>query len=110
MQITHTLTTDSIFDGNGKAVIVEGGGSFFGNNSGTVKNLRLGGEICLAFHNYGLIENCYVGGEMNLGNAVGIVGGIAGRNLGCGIIRNCYSDMTINIKEFSQAIGGICGY
>ena len=109
------------FDGNGKVIK---GVKISGNNSrqglfgylgamGTIKNLgvvdvnikgdtRVGG---LVGSNSGIIENCYVSGNVII-NGTEIVGGLVGVSVEGGRIENCHASGNIGGKK---QIGGLVG-
>ena len=111
-------------DGNGykimNLVINAGPENYLGlfdfiDSNGLVRNIRLenvsiDGLYCvvggLAGRNDGVIENCYVNGNIS-GDF--LVGGLVGDNW-FGKIRNCRSDVTIIGGSRSQMIGGLVGW
>ncbi len=105
------------FDGNGFEILnlrIENSSAnsqgLFGYNSGTVKNVKISGQITddnniggIVGYNLGTIENCQSNVKINASGSN--IGGIVGHNKS-GIVQNCQ-----NIAEISgnQIIGGIVG-
>ncbi len=69
-----------------------------------ISNTSGSGTGGIAGKNAGIIENCYVTGDIS---SAGHVGGIVGENSG-GTIKDCNTD--INITSSGQCIGGISGH
>lgn len=127
---------NGIFDGNGYTIknlsiysdpegvgynddTLYGNGLFYAvGKKGIVKNIGLdnidinfadygrGGSI--ADHSYGIVENCFVTGKINVKK--GIIGGLVA-TLYDGEIKNCYSSVSITCvePESYSKIGGIVG-
>lgn len=101
-------------DGNGRSITgLRFSGGLFGNNRGTIRNLRLleaevSGELnewigAMACTNYGVIEGCLVTGTV-FANFNGAVGGLVGLNEGS--ISQCVNGAKV---EASALCGGIAG-
>ena len=107
------------FDGNGHVIsnmsvvgVADDPTGLFAENYGTIKNLGVvnsnienlfdndAGLIC--GFNEGLIENCFVSGQVT---AFGQTGGLCGFNSWGGIIRDCQSHCTV----YGVYAGGLCG-
>ena len=120
-----------VFDGNGYSIsnfFITNSSSdkyygFFGNLTGTVKNLLLcnfdtdtsGGDAYvggLVSYNQGTVDGCAVIGSLNHSSGVSaFVGGIVGRN--DGRMTDCVSAVTVVVSETSSeksALGGLVGY
>lgn len=122
------------FDGGGHTITgitINSGGSNRGmfnaiSPGGEVRNLGLidvsissnisGNLGGIAGGNHGLIENCFVAGNSNIGssgNTTTHIGGIVGANVDTGIVQNCYSTATVNNASTGNvnfiAAGGIAG-
>jgi hypothetical protein len=114
-----------VFDGNGKTIsnmTITGSGDNLGlfgslSTSATIRNVKLvnanipnGGSSVggLVGGNRGLIENCFVSGNIS---GLLYVGGIAGFNQD-GTIRNCHSAANVNISGTftNPGAGGIVGF
>lgn len=124
--ISSSVTFSGTFDGCGHTIsgmfisLTNNGRDYyrglFGYNLGTIKNLKVVGEMnkvgwfsgLIAGVNGGTVENCYASGYIS---CVFSCGGLVGCNSmtsggSTGIIRNCYSDVTSD----STPVGAIAGY
>ena len=104
------------FDGGGNVIrgvtvrnTDELGTGLFTALVGTIKNLRIIVDIAgtayvggLVGYNYGIIENCYVSG--NVSGTMEVVGGMLGGNVGT--VRNSYTSATVNGGIY---VGGLAG-
>jgi lysophospholipase L1-like esterase len=87
--------------------------------SGTIKNLGIENVSIVAGDNsdavgvicggsvYGLVENCYATGTINIGSDSVCVGGLCGANSGA--IESSYSSVSIYVNDSSHQLGGISG-
>jgi len=129
--LIDTSTFTGVYNGNYKNIknltIIcsqyDAQGLFGFIDGGTVKNLGVidlyfsyngsgwGGGGIVAYFQNGLVDNCYVTGEIIIGSNASwsSVGGIAG-GAADGIVQYCWTDVKISSFASEGAFGGVIGY